>query len=316
MGKNRQDYLDGFQELKRHYCGTIIYGIEDLPFDSTLKEFKVVLERIEDILGTEDLADEHIDRIGLLLQRFETEREGKLMCEFLNQRTSDMASRFYSPSLYETIAGLMDSQEYDAAILESFKYLEKRLQTLLALSPTEYYGENLINYAFAPNSGQLQLNTNENEQRGLRNLFSGINALFRNPAAHRSLFEGDMPIFPEKKDNFASLVIAMVRVMSELITVLFGKRIDADVQAVLIALATDHSWEPIVESDFSHWMWSLLFDTSVNETTSKYRVRILLQESGKELYFRILKHKLVKPKDLEQVVSSLHNKTGIEVRLS
>ena len=86
---------------------------------------------------------------------------------------------------YATIDSLLGSQNYDAAMVEAFKFLEERLRTILQVPAEEYYGERLINYAFAQNDGKLQIGGGESEQRGLRNLVSGAYAVFRNPAAHR-----------------------------------------------------------------------------------------------------------------------------------
>ena len=81
------------------------------------------------------------------------------------------------------------------------------MQKLLGLSSHEIYGEDLINKAFAPNTGLLQLDTNPNEQIGLRNFVSGANAIFRNPSAHRFM----------QFENFeAATIVAMVAVMARI----------------------------------------------------------------------------------------------------
>lgn len=71
----------------------------------------------------------------------------------------------------------------------------------------EYYGEELINFAFSPKSGALQLQSHPNEQNGIRNFFSGANAIFRNPSAHR---------FVDYDDKTAEAIIAMVAMMANL----------------------------------------------------------------------------------------------------
>lgn len=88
---------------------------------------------------------------------------------------------------YETVASLMKSHNYDAAVVEAFKFLEEQLRSILQVSADEYYGEKLINMAFAQNDGKLQMGRGDSEQKALRNFVSGAYALFRNPAAHRQV---------------------------------------------------------------------------------------------------------------------------------
>jgi hypothetical protein len=48
----------------------------------------------------------------------------------------------------------------------------------------DLYGENLINKAFGKN-GVLAYGKTPTEEAGIRNLFSGVYATFRNPRMHR-----------------------------------------------------------------------------------------------------------------------------------
>jgi uncharacterized protein Ymh len=70
---------------------------------------------------------------------------------------------------------------------------DQHLQKLLNLTPSEY-GEALINKAFSPQAGALALQTHGNQQRGLRDLAIGANALFRNAVAHKTVFNPDPSI--------------------------------------------------------------------------------------------------------------------------
>ena len=85
---------------------------------------------------------------------------------------------------------------YDGAIIAAFKCLDQHLQKLLNLTPSEY-GEALINKAFSPQAGALKLQTHGNEQRGLRDLAIGANALFRNALAHKTVFNPDLQALSE-----------------------------------------------------------------------------------------------------------------------
>lgn len=88
---------------------------------------------------------------------------------------------------YETTNSLMRSRNYDAAVVEAFKFMEEQLRMMLQVSSNEFYGEKLINLAFAQNDGKLQTRRGDNEQKALRNFVSGAYAFFRNPAAHRQV---------------------------------------------------------------------------------------------------------------------------------
>ena len=104
---------------------------------------------------------------------------------------------------------LLENEQYSEAVLNAFKYLDKHLQTLLDITDSNVYGEELINKAFAPSSGSFQLDTHANEQIGLRNFFSGANALFRNPTAHR---------FTNFREEIGTAIIVMVGMMAQIAT--------------------------------------------------------------------------------------------------
>ena len=113
----------------------------------------------------------------------------------------------YSPALYEAVSKSFAADDYDATVIAAFKYLDSYLHKLLNVSPHDYYGEALINYAYSPNQGVIQMDTHPNEQAGLRNLISGALAIFRNPSAHR---------FMEYDQFTASTVIALVATVIKL----------------------------------------------------------------------------------------------------
>lgn len=86
---------------------------------------------------------------------------------------------------------------HDAAVLEAMKQVEDRVRQLSGLSG---HGTDLINRALAPgktgtpdSAGPLAdpAPADPQEARGIRDLFAGAVAAFRNPAAHRSIDYSD-----------------------------------------------------------------------------------------------------------------------------
>lgn len=80
---------------------------------------------------------------------------------------------------------------HDAAVLEAMKQVEGRVRTLSGL---DGFGVDLVNRAFSPAkagsaAGPLAdpAPVDPQEARGVRDLFAGAVAAFRNPAAHRTI---------------------------------------------------------------------------------------------------------------------------------
>lgn len=151
----------------------------------------------------EKQSNEIVNTLRIFLDKKENDFR-QIYFDFMFRRTTQYN---YSEELFSAVSELLNDQHNDEAVLTSFKYLDSHLQKLLMLSPHENYGEDLINKAFAPNTGMLQLSTNPSEQIGLRNLFSGANATFRNPSAHR---------FMSFEDFDANTIVAMVAVMARI----------------------------------------------------------------------------------------------------
>ncbi len=183
MGKNKDDYLKGFTSLKNHYDDELYWN--GLPHPWHNKEILTLFEKIEAILKKKRFTDTNISEIGSLLYEFENKHENRFKHTFIKDRFKDAAEQFYPSELVKLVDSLFESEEYEAAVFAAFKYLDNHLQKLLNVPAHENYGETLVNLSFAPNTGVLQLNTTQNEQIGLRNFFSGANAIFRNPSAHR-----------------------------------------------------------------------------------------------------------------------------------
>jgi len=182
MGKNKDDYIQGFKSLKEHYDTLYWNGV---PHPWSNEGILTLFEKIEALLARKRFTEKQISEIGSLLYEFEKNKEADFRNTFINHRMKEAAEQFYPTELVQLLESLIKSEEYEAAVFAAFKYLDNHLQKLLNVSETECYGETLVNTAFAPNNGMLQLNTTQNEQIGIRNFFSGANAIFRNPSAHR-----------------------------------------------------------------------------------------------------------------------------------
>jgi len=169
FGKNKADYLDGFKTLENDY--------EDLWWsEEERKNFsrynpsaaEAMLEKVRKILKAKRLEDKQISEIANLLFNFLEEDERDFRNRYFDTRVKVTTEYDYPQGLFTAVKELLDDDHNDEAVLTSFKYLDNHLQKLLELSPHEYYGEELINKAFAPNIGMLQLGTNPSEQVGLR----------------------------------------------------------------------------------------------------------------------------------------------------
>jgi uncharacterized protein (TIGR02391 family) len=209
MGRNKNDYVKGFKSLKSHYNDELYW--KGLPHPWSNKQILELFEKIEVLLAKKRLTEDHISNIGSLLYEFEQKQEGHFRDTFFKDRMREGAEQFYPSELVKLVASLFESEEYEAAVFAAFKYLDNHLQKLLSVSSHEVYGEALVNLAFATNSGMLQLNTTQNEQIGIRNLFSGANAIFRNPSAHRFVVYDR-----ETAGAIVALVGLMVRISSEI----------------------------------------------------------------------------------------------------
>jgi len=215
FGKNKTDYLDGFTSLENRYRGLWFDDEEEKNFSEFIpSDVEVVLEKVRKLLNTKRLEDNQITEISNLLFKFLNDGESKFRDRYFDYQVEMRTKYDYPAELFRAVKELLDDDHNDEAVLTSFKYLDNYLQKLLGLSSHEIYGEDLINKAFAPNTGLLQLDTNPNEQIGLRNFVSGANAIFRNPSAHRFM----------QFENFeAATIVAMVAVMARIANQLVQK---------------------------------------------------------------------------------------------
>lgn len=157
------------------------------------------------MLAYDPLTDDHLDKIGNFLYSFEIKDELGFRRKCFELQISKIREEYYPIKLCDVVDDLMDHRQYESAILAAFKFLDSHLQALLNVDANHYYGEDLVNYAFSPNSGVLQLQSHPSEQAGIRNFFSGANAIFRNPSAHK---------FIEYDSKTTEVIVAMVAMMS------------------------------------------------------------------------------------------------------
>ncbi len=202
----KSDYLNAFKGVKRSYESLLavrkIAAWATYPVDRFLEDVSKEFhgKRIDDVdlVGLHNLVEDFL-AYEVLSPYTRSLRHAYLLCA-----VSSHARDFYSDELFDVISSPLENNEYDAAVLAAFKYLDSILQRLAGVDSYQFYGEDLINKVFSPGSGMLQINTHPNEQGGLRNWFSGVNAALRNPIAHR---------FVNLDEKSALSAIAMVALM-------------------------------------------------------------------------------------------------------
>jgi hypothetical protein len=211
-GKSREDYVEIFEMLKRSFDQLFDKPDDEVTLYSVAKSPASLITEIGSILSDQRVTNKDLEQISVLISKFFEDSEKKFRYDYIEYSMQEDARREYPQELYSEIAALIGPDipppKFDSAIVAAFKYLENLLRNRLNVSPYEYYGEDLINYAFSPRSGVLQLGTHPNEQAGLRNMFSGAYALFRNPSAHRSV---------KYEDFDAMAIVAMAVMMSHIV---------------------------------------------------------------------------------------------------
>lgn len=301
VSETKRDYQNGYKNLETR--------INDLKYTNEIPSYVFraadkLLEDIGKILRKRNFDSGSLAQIGDLLYEFETNTESKFREHFLETALDGIGGRYYTESLFKKVQQLFDTGANDSIITESFKFLDKRLQDLLQLSTHESYGEDLIKRAFAPNTGSLQLNTHSNEQTGIRNFYSGANALFRNPSAHRSLFSGDDALFPGESDEFAAAIFSMIDIMSRMAIGLYAAQKRPAVTRVLHDFAAHRGWNTSIYTYKALCCVGHIPGTPLYASDS-YRVQVNLVDSNLDI-FCMLKHaSTVEKSDVDSLTSSL-----------
>ena len=211
LGKSKSDYQTEFDKLRLAF-EKLINGLDLLP--DIVKPTRLLFEQIKALLSTRKFSESQIVEIAELVREYQVQHEKNFRTSFWVSAVEVHSKRYYQKELYDLVNDLLDEDQYESAVMAAFKYLDAHMQKLLKVSAHKYYGEDLVNYALAPNSGILQLDTHQNEQVGLRNLFSGAYAYFRNPTAHRLI---------EYDEFSAHAIIAMVALMAQTVSRLAEK---------------------------------------------------------------------------------------------
>lgn len=182
LGKERKDYAERIEDLRSHHDALI----NRLSFEGN-RLFHGVIRRLSDVVSSGEQVEQIARRCEEIVRGFVFVEEDRFRRGYLEACAKRLAAEEYSQELFVAVLPSLNSGSYDAAVSAAFRCLDAHLQKILGLPSTEY-GESLINQAFSP-TGKLQMDADPNEQKGLRNLASGANSLFRNAVAHRSVFE-------------------------------------------------------------------------------------------------------------------------------
>jgi len=91
------------------------------------------------------------------------------------------------PALLERCA----NKDYQDAIRNAFPLLEDRIRSRLGINREEYFGDKLIDYAFNPKTGKLELGGSEAERQGVYFLYKGAFLFLRNPPSHTQTLDED-----------------------------------------------------------------------------------------------------------------------------
>ena len=310
-GSKKKDYAQGFSSLKQT-VDNLKHGMDQ--FTYIFSPVNQLFASIETILKKRSLDAASIQEIANLLYEFESEKEQQFREKYLEAALEKAARTYYSRILFDTVHDLFEAESNDAIVMAAFKYLDNHLQQLLQIAPHESYGEDLINRAFAPNSGAIQLNTHANEQLGLRNFFSGTNALFRNPSAHRSLFRGEHAVFPDVADSFAAAVVAMADMMAKMATRLYARKIEPEIVQILKSLATRRSWNQFVYVGTTLWCVGNVTEPRSNKLHD-YRIQVFISADQMGLLLSLRVHPDVIIKDRTQLKESLQAISGLRVNI-
>lgn len=213
QGTTQHDYVTAFKNVKESLNSLTEFRKLS---DWTMKPVSDLFKKIDKVLSSKTISDAGPIEIYKLVKTFLdneifTQLPEGFKHHFLEEAIAGDAKEYYSEGLFRAIGDSLEVGNYDGAVLDAFKYLDESLRELTRIDSLQIYGEELVNKIFSPNSGLLQLNTHPNEQVGLRNWFSGANAIFRNPLAHRFVH------LDEKKAFSAIAMIAlMLKIAAEL----------------------------------------------------------------------------------------------------
>jgi uncharacterized protein (TIGR02391 family) len=137
----------------------------------------------------------------------------KLGQEVLDEGTEKLyAAELLQTGLHPLVESAARSQfllgEYELAVFASLKAVEVRVRKLGGYSDDDH-GVALINKAFGKGGALRDNDATEGEQEGMRALFAGAYAVFRNPAGHREV-DYDNPAEAAEAAQTASLLMRIL----------------------------------------------------------------------------------------------------------
>jgi len=196
---------DEFRQLANHHTFT---SHETRPYKKLQEELKKVLVEGWAWLERECLI---APRPGASADLFILTRKAKQITslpEFEIYRRGNLLAGMLHPLIERESKAAFIRSEYETAIFSAFKEVEVMVRTAGGFSSTEL-GVSLMNDAFKPVVGPLtDKSLPESEQIGLRNLFSGAIAYYKNPGSHRHF--PTQPTEVAEALFFASLLLRIV----------------------------------------------------------------------------------------------------------
>lgn len=304
FGKNKSDYKEGLASLKDAFFELS----EDDNVSRYIKEpATTLIKSIESRLERKRFTGEDVKYIADLLSAFENQREeftNKYLDAYLRQSAASEL-----PKGMSTILPLLENDENNESIVESFKYLDRLLQKSLGVSPHDYYGESLVNLAFSPGDGKLKLGTHDNEQRGLRNLVSGLYALFRNPAAHRDIFDRTTGILRfDGAEQTAATVTVMVGLLAKLTYETFYNSLDSLIREKLTRIAKKYNWN----EDITQFAWKFRYSWGIGllpefRHLSDCQLVVTLADDNQGPHLEIIVRAELEDGDIEELTQHFHH---------
>ena len=106
---------------------------------------------------------------------------------------------------------------FDTAVFKVFKAVEVAVRQAVGLTGDEKSAVQLMNAAFGPTGRLRDQGADVGEAEGLRNLFAGAFAVYRNPVSHRYVNERD-PQQAMRLLSLASVLLSVVEARSVYLT--------------------------------------------------------------------------------------------------
>lgn len=139
-------------------------------------------QSIERVLQAYEAAQE-AELVAARQRILELETEVAAAHQLLEQR-EDIADRLQDDELRERLEDLKNAR-FDTRLREAGVILENRLRGLVGSKGQGLTGSKLVDVAFTPNSGVVQVSEIAGEQVGLQSLYRGAIQFIRNPPMHK-----------------------------------------------------------------------------------------------------------------------------------